>query len=415
MKSMSKFHTFKYLTDSKEVEFIENLATIDSGSMSTSDDFEKTILLKLFLKSKESNSTFYYLKNKYLYLFTEGAINFMEANKSMGSGKKKLAQNEIDLLKETIRKFTSNGCNELNIISIGAGTSDTELSALSIMDGVKFNYFAVDVSFYLLEIGVNKFKKRLKNGEVKATIEFTSIVADIWKLAENKDDFKKLITRSKQISGADQVIPTIFTFLGGTIGNYPEKEIIAKIINLMEPEDIMIIGYDTYLLSKKENAKSELYDKYNNIGNLQFLIQPLKYIPRYSGYLNHFNKYFNFSKKDSVLGDKTTDNEYDNLTNVNNSLVYAPYIKLPSTASTEKKIRLAQSTKYPTSKFSDNENSLTRFIISITEENTQFTLIKTDGYQEDNFNFLGIAVSSFLLKQRIVRTIKIQTSQSQNV
>ncbi len=408
---MTKFHTFQYLTDSKEVEFIANLATIDSGSISSSQDFEKEILLKLFLKSSEPNSTFYYLKNKYLYLFTEGAINFLEANKSMGNGKSNLAQLEIDLLKETITKYTTSNFKELNIISIGAGTSDTELSVLGLMSGVKFNYFAIDVSFYLLEIGVNKFKKRLENNEIKAEVEFISIVADIWKLANNINDFENLITRTKFDNGVTKTIPTIFTFFGGTIGNYPEKEVVTKIMELMKLEDILIIGYDTYLSSKKEEATSELYDKYNNIGNLQFLIQPLKYIPRYSGYLNHFNKYFKFSKDDAVLKIKENENEYEKLTDVQNSLVYAPYLKLPSSSTQEKKIRLAQSTKYGCLNFTDSSNNLTNFLNTIDSKSTKLNCQKTMGKKESNLDHLGVAVSKF----QLITVTSTSATQSINV
>lgn len=396
---MTKLQHIYYLTDSKEIEFIRRLADNDKNEITSSEDFRENVLKKLFIH-EDGQSTFLYLKNKYLYLFTEGAIRFIEANQSMSNDKTKLADIEKNALEEAISKITD---NELNIFSLGAGTSETEINAIKSISDKKINYFALDVSLYLLQLGVINYTNQCGKND---KINFKSILADIWDAAktENIKAINSILDRSK---------PTIFTFFGGTIGNYPEKKIIKEFLKMMNLKDTLIIGYDTWF-GQVNNAKNELYDKYNTIGNLQFLIQPLHYIPRYSGYINHFSKYFSFSKEDSILIKNSNDNEYDKVTNVSQSIVYAPYLKLPNDAGTTKhqKIRLAQSTKYKCKNFTDQDNELTKCLVKITEQQKTLSITKTIG--EKTGNLLGNCVSTFEVIERSQKKVKTSENKQDN-
>lgn len=388
---MNKIQNIYYLTDSKEVEFIISLANNDKDNISSKEDFEKNVLKKLFRHKSLNNAScdYFYLKNKYLYLFTEGAISFIEANSTMGEGKNKLSNLEADLLKETIASIND---KEINIVSFGSGTSETELKAISNIKDKTINYYALDVSLYLLEIGIINYVEKCKNND---TIVYKSIIADIWDAAkpDNIDALNTLINRN---------VKTIFTFFGGTIGNYPEKEIISQFLKIMNANDVFIVGYDIWKsgkasISNKEKVKEILFNKYNTIGNLQFLIQPLRYIPIYSGYINHFSKYFSFSKEDSVLIDSSNENEIENITNVENSIAYAPYLKIPDSESNVKKIRLAQSTKYFTTMENSQNNPFTKFLESIKSDNKKLKILLTRGEME-NSGMLGCSVSKFVIE-----------------
>ena len=383
---MNSFNNIYYLTESREIEFIKNLASIDLKDISSEAEFEEKIIKKMFLHKTFKNSDveeYYNLKNKYLYLFTEGAIRFLEANTSMGQGKEKLSSLETKVLNEIIIKQTS---KEINILSLGAGTSKTEINAIKNIDKT-INYYALDVSFYLLELGIINFYEECRG---KDNIKFESILADIW-------DASKCVSSMNNLVNREEV--TIFTLFGNTIGNYPEKEIMNKIISLMKPNDYFIVGYDVWTaknthVSNKQKIKSVIYNKYNTFGNLQFLIQPLKYIPKYSGYTKNLSKYCKISQENSVLIEKANENEYDKITNVKNSIVYAPHLILPTID--KRKIRLAQSTKYYTKSFDIQDNELTKFITNIKLGNCKLNVNKTYGGKDENEN-LGFCVSTFKL------------------
>lgn len=392
MGLINEFQTIYYLIDSKEIEFIISLANNDINSISTKDYFKDYVLRKLFRHTslQNANCNYFYLKNKYLYLFTEGAINFIEANNSM-EGKKDLAEVEIISLRDAISSIND---DTINIVSFGSGTSESELKAISSFKDKKINYYALDVSLYLLEIGIINYSKNLT---INNNITFNSIIADFWDAAKSPNivALNKIINRE---------FKTIFTFFGGTIGNYPERELISQFLKIMNEHDYFIIGYDVWTSNRPTNinklkVKDLLFNKYNTIGNLQFLIQPLKYIPKYSGYINHFSKYFSFSKEDSVLIDKTNENEFDKITNVKHSIVYAPFLKIPDLDSNEIKIRLAQSTKYFTRNFSDEHNNLTLFLNTICQDYKKLKTQKTYGKLEDN-GILGCCVSKFCVVKK---------------
>lgn len=390
---MNKFKKIYYLTDSREIEFVKNLADVDLEEISNEECFREKIIKKMFLHETLGNSTskeFYNLKNKYLYLFTEGAIRFLEANTSMGSGKEKLSSLETRVLQDIIGSIND---NKINILSLGAGTSKTEINAIKNQTAT-ISYYALDVSLYLLELGIIDFIKRCQG---KDNIKFESILADIWDASKCVDSINELIERENV---------TIFTLLGTTIGNYPEKEIMEKIISLMRSGDYFILGYDVWKAtnSNKENKKkikNILFNKYNTIGNLQFLIQPFKYIPKYSGYTENLSKYFKISQEKSVLIENVNCNEYDLLTDIKSSVIYAPYLELPSAK--KQKIRIAQSTKYYTKDFDNQDNDLTSFINSLNFNGLKLTIQKTYGKKDESEN-LGVCVSVFKCEECKAKT-----------
>ena len=281
-----------------------------------------------------------YVKNKYLYMFTEGAINYLEAYRSMEKNTQDwLGDLETTILKEVI-------INEiqapLNIVSIGAATSEKEISVLKIFSDLRATYFPIDVSPYLTEIGIIKAQNALANRQL---ISIEPIMADFWDLADTPRNTIPFHCNDRR---------NIFTFFGGTIGNYHEVGILEAIEKLMNYDDYLIMGFETWDKSKQIHKEIQrVFDEYNTIDNLQFLLEPLYHVPRYSGYIQRFNKYFKFRKEEALVYEP---DELGILSAVPDVLCYAPYIEIPTqernilVRDTEdirsSKIRLAQTTKY---------------------------------------------------------------------
>jgi len=393
-----------YLTASREIEIIRNLAINKKKDASGEDDksfFKEHIFDKLFIE----RGSRYYLKNKYLYMFTEGAMKFINANSSMGEGKNKLYEIEKQALKDLIIDI-SRSYNKINVLSLGAGVSRTEIDAIesAIITDVTLdvNFYALDVSLYLLYLGISDFVRRCNDPESNPKIKkinFEGIIADIWDAADNKKNaVDKLIDRDKV---------TIFTFFGGTIGNYPEKEIMEKIISLMNANDFLLVGYDVWKASNTSNhnknkISDEILKKYSNDRNIEWLTQPLNQISQYQGLTG------SLKFRNDVLTVSTKDNELNIITNVPNSIAYVPEVELKNN-----KIRLAHSTKYYAKDFFNNpdDNEFNKYIKKIKckdGDKIKTLLLKGTLSTGDDTKYadLGFCVSKFICEEDKVKRRK---------
>ncbi|OGU96029.1 MAG: hypothetical protein A2475_01235 [Ignavibacteria bacterium RIFOXYC2_FULL_35_21] len=337
------FYNISFLTSSQECLIIKNLADMDSKGY-TNISFDDEIRKKILWRYNKDDDLFY-LKNKYLYIFTEGAVNYLEAFKSMPRNTSfELGIIEMKLLTNILENnFIPN--RRIALISLGSATSRKEIevlisSKLIESENLNITYFPIDVSPFLLQLGIlNSTKVKNKNFKI------SSIIADFWDISEEKN---------LPFHNNEEFNERIFTFFGGTIGNYKEYEILTKINDLMREGDILIIGFETWNGDDIDKEKDRIYNEYNTLGNVQFLLQPLYHIPRYKGYFDKFSKYFNVDKDVPPILFTNTGEEYNNLS-VPRTISYCPYIVFPKNeriAIHEKedkiinRIILAQSSKY---------------------------------------------------------------------
>jgi len=330
----------RFLTSSQECSFLEILAGLDYNQI---EPIEDKLFNKFKIDDKEPIPPTLFLKNKYLYMFTEGAINYLEALVGMEEAKQPLHDLEVSEIVGILLNKAQFG--NLSIISLGAGTSDKEIEIFNELINRGFDhqihYLPLDVSTYLLQLGLLKFNNEFFKKKEKISIN--PIIADFWDAAlavnEDVDIFKTPADRKR-----------IFLFLGGTFGNYHEKELLDQIIQLMNVDEEVLIGLDIQT-NPTEIEKKIIFKNYNTLGNLQWLLQPLYHIPWYSGYCSRF-RFLQFSEDDCILDESHDDKKFCSA--IPDSICYAPSIKIKSLQIpydgrdylTLDKIRLATSTKY---------------------------------------------------------------------
>ncbi|HZW40303.1 MAG TPA: L-histidine N(alpha)-methyltransferase [Ignavibacteriaceae bacterium] len=309
------------------------------------------------------NSTIF-LKNKYLYLYGEGASYYLQARQSMAESKKELD----DLEEEVLIKFLSDKLNNLRLVSLGSANATKETNALLKLDSDKclpFTFIPVDVSASLIQLAVLYFYQSF-NGKTYAKIK--PIIGDIWDLQNHKIE---LFPDESNNNSAIEKVFTVFTLLGSTISNYKESELFSTIIKLMNTDDFLVLGCDIIFDKNRIDQENDIYEKYSTLGNIQFMLNPLNYIPKFRGYIERFDKYFRLDKKSSIVTSYQRE-RYNQLTDVASSICYAPLLELPKEIIEEEiqadrvKMSVAQSTKY-------SYISLIRFFEEFKDESNGIT------------------------------------------
>lgn len=127
-------------------------------------------------------------------------------------------------------------------------------------ENLKIQCSMVDFSYHMLRIAVNTLDDaNLHNEKYKDNIVLYTI----------NGDFRNLYLYKSILSGSGG--SRVFTFLGGTLGNYFEREVIEPIRREMSKQDFFLLGVD--LLG--DRSDEELRGAYDSIYNRKFLFNPL--------------------------------------------------------------------------------------------------------------------------------------------
>ena len=342
----------KLFSDSEELSFISQINgnSSRSGIGYKREYRDEDTFYKLFnqyedVEEKDTLESDYYLKNKYLYVTTTGVMNYLR----LYEAQKKTLGEFFDFEKTELRQalddlIASLDENEsLNIVSLGAAISDKESEVLKIIVGEeetkeRIKYFAVDISPMLLQLGINNFARE----SVFNDFDVKSLVADFWSIAayireDKDDDFKK--RKRQEFFGEGK---RLFLVLGGTFGNYTEKEFLDQVIEMMDEGDELLISVK---LQHPEDNYTPDKDYQNLPGNEDFLLEPLKYIPLYYGYSRYYR---DFLITDINANLSENDDEMKFVSVVPKSECTAPYIVVDGIGDNPKKakIRLCWSTRY---------------------------------------------------------------------
>lgn len=355
-----KLTSIDYLSSSQECNYIEYLTSLDTSYSLREKHLitEINLIEKLFLQHDNNNSEIdfkktFFLKNKYLYLYGEGAMYYLHARSSMYEDKKKLDELEVDNLINFLNEIYKDKFEEVSLISLGSANAAKEINAIygylkPISSKKTFQLIPIDVSAPLIQLAVLEFHEIFN--KTNHDVSIRPIIGDIWNIADSDEEFlfKKI----------NNNVPKIFTLLGSTIGNYREKELLIKILKMMDEKDYLILGFNLNPHSNPKESKKIVFNQYNKIGNIQFMLNPLNYIPKYRGYASSFDKYFKLDMESSIIqATVKQENEYKLLTDINGSTCYAPKLTIPIGDNKTITISLAQSTKYDYdsfSKFIDN-------------------------------------------------------------
>lgn len=360
-----KMYNVKIFSKSREANLLKRL------SEKKENYYDENLVNKLFnnYSSNGNHDNDLYLKNKYLYLTTRGVLNYLRLyDYQKQNTNRKYYQFEINKVRNHINCILQNK-DPLHIISLGAANSDKEIDILNGLDSrnkTKITYYPVDISNYLIHLGIID----ISSEKSLEKVEVNSIISDFWDLSSYlKDDENK----KANVFGKGK---RLFLLLGGTFGNYTEKEFLNQIIELMDVDDELIIS-----LKLKGDKEIDISEEYDDTSDIDFLMEPLTYIPYFYGYAR-YNRDLLKKGKNAKLSANDDKKKYVSI--VPDSECHSPYIEIKDAHDIDKKLRLAWTTRY-------DESKLVEWIEgfrSRDKNNGDFKLSKTDLKKEDNYALL---------------------------
>ncbi len=356
---IQKMYNIRVFSKSRELNLLQKL------SEKRDKYYDVEIIDKLFNHYKicngENVNNDLYLKNKYLYLTTRGVMNYLRLyQKQKEEVNKPYYDFEISRVKNYIKTYLKDN-DSLSIVSLGAANSDKEkdvFKGLTDTEIGKIKYCPVDISNYLIHLGIIDVssEERLKD------LDVNSIIADFWDLGDYIEDNEDNDIKEELFGKKGRV----FLLLGGTFGNYTEKEFLDKIVELMDVGDELIIS----LKLKKEGTS--ISEEYDHPGDSEFLMEPLTYIPYFYGYAKYHRDLLEKGKNAELK-----DNDYDKkfVSIIPKSECHAPFIEVKDENELNKKLRLAWTTRYDKDtlinwlkNYRSNDNNIGDFILKISTE-----------------------------------------------
>lgn len=341
----NKAFNVMFFSDSEELSFLGELRK-------ERDYYDERIVTKLFNDyTIDNRGSDKYLKNKYLYITTMGIMNYLQLYDAQKKTLADFFSFEKSELKTIILDILNNESSAtLNVVSLGAAISDKEAEVFRDIfeDGEdyhkKIRYVPVDISPMLIQLGINNFS----TDKIFEGFEVSSLVADFWSIARlikkwETEEQKKLVRDSFWNTNIANITSQkrLFIILGGTFGNYTEKEFLDQVLEFMNEGDELMIS-----VKLQQNNKEYSPDKdYANLpGNEGFLLEPLTYIPLYYGYARYYRNYLVTNDNANISG---CDEEIKFISDVPKSECTAPYVEVEEgEEKTRKKIRLCWSTRY---------------------------------------------------------------------
>lgn len=197
-------------------------------------------------------------------------------------------------------------------LGVGDGTESNVLLNAIINEeksSLKLEFFLIDFSYHLLKVAVNNIDSLNRANELYwKTIELITINEDI----RDIQLFEQIINHCKS--------PRIFALLGGTLGNYFERDLLEPIQLELGDSDCLLLGVE--LIGGRSDE--ELRASYDSIFNRKFLHEPL-----------------------SILGYEFEDSQFtvevkETLSEVPQSKTIASWFNIDKAS----RVRLAISTKY---------------------------------------------------------------------
>jgi uncharacterized SAM-dependent methyltransferase len=167
--------------------------------------------------------------SKLWYLTSEQAQAYLDAENSK-EYKKKMVDNEIQLLKETIPKIMKKISSKENItlVDVGCGDGKKAIVPINILKtNHKINYCPIDISAYMVNKAIENISKLEGVDEV---VKFQWNVSDF----ENLENVTELLRRGNQ--------ELLILFLGSTLGNFETHNLLYSLQNSMDFGDSLLIG-----------------------------------------------------------------------------------------------------------------------------------------------------------------------------
>jgi len=251
---------------------------------------------------------------KYLYWSLSGTKNYLDLCRNPNYTLPYLAESLLrEKFKDEVYPLIQHQSIGIDLVDLGVGYGEEpNIIINALLQGLpasgKIGCTLVDFSYHMLQMSVYYLDDgNLGNPMYQNNIIMAAINGDFRDLPK----FKSIIP--------DFQNPRLFAFLGGTLGNFFEREILDIIKRMMAKEDFLILGADLISDSDK-NLLASYSSKYNQ----KFLFGPL-----------------------SGLGYRIDDCTFkctieEDVSNVENSRTVCSYFYLPG----NRKVRVAFSIKY---------------------------------------------------------------------
>jgi len=239
--------------------------------------------------SLEGNTRVWDLSDSKLWYITpkqsQGFLNVEED----AEYKKSLTEVEISLIKNNLNFILSQlKAKSYNIVDIGCGNGKkASLFIGQLSKHLSIRYCPIDISSYMVNTASETIRK-LNIGDV---LEFSWNISDF----ENLDNVTALFRNQSYKHH-------FMLFLGNTMGNFSQNNILATIKKSMKKGDYLLIGNGII-----DKVTPELIKSYYNKAMIDFWIQPLKLISFKKNELNYSSRFVNSRMEMyfTVLKDKT--------------------------------------------------------------------------------------------------------------
>jgi len=183
--------------------------------------------------------------SKLWYLTPEQSQAYLDAENSY-EYKKKMVDNEIELLKKTIPKIIEKMpvTKNITLVDVGCGDGKKAIVPINILKKIhKINYCPIDISAYMVNRAIKNISK-------------LDGVDEVVKFQWNVSDFENLENVTELLRKGDQEL--LILFLGSTLGNFETHDLLYALQNSMEFGDSLLIGVSL----NNETDESELAKGY---------------------------------------------------------------------------------------------------------------------------------------------------------
>lgn len=203
---------------------------------------------------------------KYLYWSLSGTKNYLDLCRNPDYTLPYVAENLLrDKFRSEICPLIKRRSSRIDIIDLGPGYGEEpniiiNSFAQGMRDSDKINSILVDFSYHMLQLCVSYLDDvNLGKPNYRKNVSIISINSDFRDLQE----FESIIS--------DLAHTRLFVFLGGTMGNFFEKEILGVIRKMMKDSDYLLLGADLIGDLSDEDLKASYNSRYNQL----FLFSPL--------------------------------------------------------------------------------------------------------------------------------------------
>jgi len=212
------------------------------------------------------------ISHRFFYWDVECSYNWVKLEVAPDYALSKQARQMVDCGFELIHnRIIEKVTKPYDIVNLGVGTGVDDIIMLRTLSRFTSNeYSGTDVSYFPVDISYDLLLHTLRNVSEDEAIAKDAVVAYVL-----NGDFQKLTTYKNTLSRLSTG-PKLFTFLGSTLSNYREGELLEKIRDTMGPDDFLLLGVDCIYERKTPAAIKRIYEKSES--GKRFLLGPIRSI-----------------------------------------------------------------------------------------------------------------------------------------